>query len=151
MKWIPALLLLFMVACSMNAEQERSLNQAMSSYVNSYNNGAVLSYVSFTHPNVVSYYKNKGDEVFKEKFELMTEDYESSFLQDGIIRQIVSKNEKIHVHYQFLKFDNTSTMGYEIAVVALSEDDGRSWYFIDREDYINDAILDKEFRLIDFK
>lgn len=135
----------------MNAEQERSLNQAMSSYVNAHNNGAVLSFVSFTHPNAVAYYKSKGDDVFKEKFELISDGYEMSFLQDGIIREIESKDGHIHVYYEFIRIDNTTLNGEEITVVAISEDDGKSWYFIDKEDYLNDDIFEEKFRLIDFK
>jgi hypothetical protein len=138
------------VGCSLNADQEASLNRAMMSYVNSHNNGTVMSFVSFTHPDVVGYYENKGDEAFRKKFELFAEEDGGDFLQDGIIREIESEGNNIHVEYTFMSIENRiyEQVGKELEIIAISEDNGSTWFFVDATDYINDAIFDKKKRLL---
>lgn len=148
--WI---LLFFFVSCSLNSEQERSLHLAVTEYVASHNTGAVMSYVSLTHPNVVAYYKDLGDSVFQAKFELVSEDSEGYFLQDATVRSIKKDNGKVHVLYRFLRVDQDylTPTADECEIVAISDDDGKKWFFMEMEDYKNDAIYEKKNRLIDTK
>lgn len=150
-KWIPIFLLLLVASCSMNAEQEQSLNQATSLYLDAHNNGYVMSYVAMIYPDAVKYYKSKGDNYFKSKFELISEENKSSILQDGILKEIRSKDENIQVHYNFIEVDNLTSSRKNRSIIAISEDNGKSWFFLDKEDYLNNDIVDKENRLIDFK
>ena len=149
MKFLIVLLLLILGACALNADQEASLNNAMVSFVNSKNNGAVMSYVAFTHPNAVAFYKEKGDSIFKARFDLSNAENDA-FLQDGNIREIQHDKSKIHVKYSFLSvesdiYENKAT---EVIIFAISEDKGNSWFFIDERDYTNNDIIESTNRLI---
>lgn len=143
------ILLLFVCSCSLNADQEASLHQAMVSYVNARNNGAVMSYVGYTHPNVVAFYKSQGDSLFKAHFDVSNEE-ERPFFQDGIVKSIVSEGQTIHVQYAFERFQYIEGMTdvAEVTVFAISENDGKSWFFADNEAYYNDQIIPKTKRLI---
>ena len=146
-----ALLFLLLAACTLSASQEASLQKAMSSYINAHNNGAVMAYVGFTHPNVVGFYKDKGDSVFRERFELFAPENGGDFLQDGNIQKIETKGNAIHVQYVF---DSYQVRGLDerfskVGIIAISSDQGKTWFFADKSDYINDTIFKKADRLID--
>ena len=81
------LLLIVLSSCSLNSTQEQSLNSAKVSYINSKNNGSVMSYVAYTLPEAVAYYKSKGDSVFQKRFDLSKEQL-SEFIQDGNISKV---------------------------------------------------------------
>ena len=136
-------------ACALNADQETSLHTAMVSYVNSRNNGVVMSYVAYSHPNVVSFYKNQGDSLFKVHFDLSNEN-ERPFFQDGLIQKIERANNLIHVKYQFKKigFEDFIQTQDDVHIIAVSENEGETWFFIEEQDYFNDQIIKKENRLI---
>lgn len=144
------LLLLFAASCSLSSDQESALNNAVNAYTQARNNGQVMTYVAFTYPNVVAYYKDQGDSSFVERFG-GSEDLDSySFIQDGNIREIENSGNKIHVKYSFLELDDIfyGAQGSEIIIYAISEDDGQNWFFIDEEDYLNASILNENERLI---
>ena len=150
MKKMFLLLLLFASSCSLNSDQEAALNNAVNAYTQARNNGQVMTYVAFTYPNVVAYYKNLGDSSFVERFG-GSEDLDSySFIQDGNIRKIENSGSKIHVKYSFLELDDIfyGAQGSEIIIYAISEDEGQNWFFIDEEDYLNASILKENERLI---
>ena len=138
-----------LTSCSLNADQEASLHQALVSYVNSRNNGAVMSYVGYTHPNVVSHYKNQGDNLFQAHFDVSNEE-ERPFFQDGIIQTIESDEEIIHVQYEFQKFEyiRYNDEVKKAIIFALTENGGKSWFFAEEEEYYNDKIISKNKRLI---
>jgi len=143
------ILLLTFTSCSLNADQEASLHQAMVSYVNSRNNGAVMSYVGFTHPNIVAHYKAQGDSLFQIHFDVSDEE-ERPFFQDGIIKTIETDGDIIHVKYEFEKYEYFEEMDdvRKIIIFALTENAGKSWFFAEEEEYYNDKIIAKNKRLI---
>lgn len=147
MKYYGLLLLLFLAACTLNADQEKSLNEAMNHYLSARNNNEVLNFVAFTNGKVVKYYKEKGDSIFKIKFGAGEE---FVFIQDGNIRDTEASENKIHVKYSFLKIsgDLFAEDSEEIFIYAISEDNGVSWTFVDENDYLNDAIFTNQQRLI---
>lgn len=123
----------------------------MVSYINARNEGIATAYVAYTHPNAVAHYQALGDSTFKSKFSL-SDVNKQAFLQDGTIREIESKGNKIHVLYSFTgvfisEFD-TYKSDREMEIFAISEDSGHSWFFIEKDDYNNDNILSPEDRLI---
>lgn len=138
-----------MVSCTLSADQEIALNRATTRYLDARNNGEIMSYVSLTYPKAVSFYKQKGDDAFKAKFG--SDSTELSFIQDGNIRVTSSTNNVIHVKYSFLKIigDPYGNLSEEIFIYAISEDDGRSWMYLDEIDYLNDEILTSNERLIE--
>lgn len=142
------LLLLFLVAaCSLNADQEATLNKAVNVYLESRNEGSVISYVAMVHPNVVSHYKTKGDEIFLSKFDLSTD---NGLLQDGTIKEVEKDNRKIHVLYEFVRvdFDYQESDVKKVKIAAVSEDAGKTWFFIEYVDYTNPDIIPVKQRLI---
>lgn len=149
MKFLPIILLLLLAGCTLSADQEASLNDAMVSYVNSKNNGVVMSYVAFTHPNSVAYYKAKGDSAFTTKFDLSDSEYDP-FLQDGNILEIETNDNEITVKYNFLSVSGSffEEDAEEVTIFAISEDAGETWFFIEEDDYFNNDIISKEKRLI---
>ena len=150
MKKLYLLLLLFAAGCSLNSDQEASLNSAVTAYTTARNNGQVMTYVAFTYPDVVAYYKDKSDSSFIEKFGGSENIDSYSFIQDGNIREIKSDGNKLHVKYSFLELDDIfyGAEGSEAIIYAISEDNGQNWYFLDEVDYLNGSILKQNERLI---
>ena len=109
-----------------------------------------MAYVGYTHPNVVGFYEEQGDEEFREKFELFSPEDGGSYIQDGNVREIAKKNGQIHVRYEF---DRYSDMDYtddgKVSIVAISIDDGVTWFFAEEQDYKNEDIFSKDEQLID--
>lgn len=118
--------------------------------MNACNTGAVLSYVSFTHPDVVRHYRAQGDSTFQKRFTLVTVDDGGTFLQDGTIREIQSKENQIHVLYEFLIVKSRLFVetAEEKNIVAISEDNGVTWFFADEKDYKNEEIFKSNERLL---
>jgi len=147
-KYARFFLLILLGSCALNGDQESTLNNAVTSYIDARNNGILMSYVAFTHPNTVAYYKNQGDSLFVAKFDLASEE-NSVYLQDGNIKEIQSAGNVIHVKYAFLGIDEDDNQSAgEITIYAISNDDGASWYFMDASDYENEKILKSSDRLI---
>lgn len=151
MKWCYfCFILLLLGSCTLSSSQEAALHKAVTSYVDAHNNGAVMAYVGYTHPNVVGFYQEQGDEKFREKFELFSPDDGGSYIQDGNVREIQSKKNQIHVRYLF---DSYSDIDYtedgEVSIIAISIDDGVTWFFAEEEDYKNEEIFSKDEQLIE--
>lgn len=151
MKWCYfCLILLLAGACSLNSSQEATLHQAVTSYVDAHNNGAVMAYVGYTHPNVVGFYENQGDSVFRQKFELFSPENGGNFIEDGNVKEIVKSNGQIHVHYFFDSYsEGDGGNDPEFGIIAISLDDGVTWFFAEEEDYKNEQIFSKGEQLID--
>ncbi|GEM_PF-957563 len=143
------LLLLLCGACTLSSDQEASLHNAMVSYINAKNEGVATAYVAYTFPEAVAYYKEQGDSVFQERYDLSMGDL-NPFLQDGIIQRIEKNNMHLHVEYLFREIDfvDYDVPARDVVIIAISKDAGVSWSFIDEEDYYNDAIIDAKSRLL---
>lgn len=150
-QFLTVLLLLAFAGCSLNSDQEKSLNDAMSKYLKSRNEEQLMAYIAYTHPNAVAYYLAKGDSAFKKRFTIVNDEGFAPYLQDGNIREIKKEGNKIHVRYAFLLVtdDYYEVKGEDAYIYAISEDEGNSWYFIDEKDYLNNEIVKAKERLID--
>ncbi len=138
---------LIVSSCSLNATQEASLNNAKTSFINSKNNGTVMSYVAFTLPEVVSYYKNQSDSIFQQRFDLSSKET-TDFLSNGNIRVVEESSSLIHVKYEFTNVNFEDVSQEKVIVFALSDNAGKSWFFAEENDYFNDDILPDSKRLI---
>ena len=72
------------------------------------------------------------------------------FLQDGNLKVIETKGNVIHAHYVFDSF-RTRGLDQEVSdhdIIAISNDDGKTWFFADKIDYENDSIFNPKERLI---
>lgn len=140
---------LLVAACTLNADQEASLNNAMFAYINSRNKGVVMSYVAYTHPIVVDYYQSLGDSSFTEKFDVLQNETRYK-LNDGTIIETKSEGNSIHVQYSFnlITPESNKITKDNVIIIAISDDNGVSWYFMDEDDYSNNQIMDPLHRLI---
>jgi len=129
------------------------LSGALKDYLDSHNKGTIMSFVACTHPNVVDHYMKQGDSAFQDKFSLMSADEGGDYLQDATIKSIEFSGKEIHVHYQLLSaVDPFFEMdAREVTLIAMSYNDGNSWYFAEKKDYLNNDIFSKEDRLLELK
>lgn len=140
---------LVLSACRLNADQETALHQASTSYINAFNEGIAARYVAYTHPDAVAYYKAQGDSIFKMRYNLSGGD-ERPYLQDGNIEDIESDGNMIQVRYSYLRvhpLDYTVRQD-QVTIIAMSSNNGKSWFFLDEDDYWNDAIISPKERLL---
>lgn len=151
MKWCYfCFVLLLAGACTLSSSQEATLHQAVTSYVDAHNNGAVMAYVGYTHPNIVGFYEDKGDSVFRQKFELFSPENGGDFIEDGNVKEIEKRKGQIHVRYVFDSYTEKENDGIygELGVIAISIDDGKTWFFAEEEDYKNEKIFSKDEQFI---
>lgn len=150
MKYFALLFLIVSISCcTLNSAQEKSLQQALNEYIAVHNDGKVTGFASLTHPSVLKYYTKLGDDAFSQKFELIDTSYNSTLWQDAIIRSTKKNDKKIHVLYLVKEFSNNKEMELgTVNIVAISEDDGVNWSFLEERDYRNDDIWAEEERLL---
>ncbi|MES2799507.1 MAG: hypothetical protein V4638_05790 [Bacteroidota bacterium] len=142
-----AVVVTVMAGCSLNARQEASLSRSVTNYLEAKRNGVTLAYVSMIHPDFVRYYVEKGDSSFKEKF---TETQKDHYVDDATIQTIVSEGASIHVLYKVKAVGNyyTETSDSTEAFLALSANDGESWFFVQDKEYFDVSINPTFKRLI---
>ena len=143
------LLLLILVACTLNANQEASLTSSTNDFLKARKEGMQLAYISMIHPSLVRAYKDQGDSIFLKKFELVSVD---NYLDEPILKTVKKENLTIHALYEF-KVIQTGWIEVEItqkntSYVAISEDNGKTWFFIPKSDYDNKDIVKDIKRLI---
>lgn len=141
------ILFLFLLSCTLNSEQEAELNESTQSYLTARHNGAILMYVSKTHPEVIRFYKNLGDSSFIQKFELSPTEFT---INDASIERIKKSSDDIHVLYtsQSIGYESGSEDKEEFKFVAISADNGHQWLYMDYEDYVNKSIAPSLKRLL---
>jgi hypothetical protein len=71
-------------------------------------------------------------------------------LNDGNIVEMKSEAKSIHVKYSYtsMTLGNNKMNNDYFIILAISDDNGSSWYFMDEDDYLNDKIMDASERLI---
>lgn len=138
------LILPLIFACSLSADQEKSLNQATVKYMFAMNNDLFLSKAAATHPLFLRYYKNQGTEKFKAQFASSDSTY-----TDPVIGTTETKGDVIHIQLKVALVGkmNSEKAKDRIPVYAVSEDAGKNWFFIDGKDY-ESKICKKFKRLI---
>lgn len=143
-------ILLILSSCTLNAEQEATLSESTTRYLESIRNGAVLAFVSMHHPEVVRYYKERGDSLFLKKFSVEKEDY---YIIDPSIRETEKEGDYIHVLYEAKTISNEweTTDEVKSEFVAISENNGRNWFYVDKSDYVDKSVASKMKRILDLK
>ena len=142
-----SVLLLFtffsIASCSLNAEQERNLNKSIIKFLFSVNKELKLSVAAATHPLILRQLKEDGHEKLKSylapKYNIWT---------DAVIGKTKIKGDVIHIE---LKVAQVSKETYEknerrTRLYAISEDNGKNWYFVDYKLYESDYC--KKFKRI---
>jgi hypothetical protein len=130
-------------SCSLDANQEKSLNKSIIKYLFSINRELKLSIAAATHPLILRQLKEDGHEKLKSylapKYNIWT---------DAVIGKTKIKGDIIHIE---LKVAQVSKETYEkndkrIRLYAISEDNGKNWYFVDYKLYETDYC--KKFKRI---
>lgn len=133
-------------SCTLSATQEKKLNESLSVYVNARNECLVVSYVAFTYPEIVMNYKSQSDSVFKAAFDCNSD---TLYLQDPTVRSTKKEKETIHVKYDLDVFNKNTgeRLKEKHALYAISEDNGSSWFFMNRKEYVDKTMLPNFKRL----
>lgn len=137
-------------ACSLNSEQERQLNKSLSNYLNARNSGSILEYTSLIYPELIRDWKTSGVDTLKEKVKLKTDTTELKRYDNPFIILTKKENKNIHIKYQLDCYQNeyTSSEKTKVNLYAISDDLGKSWFFMDEKDYSNTKTCKKLKRLI---
>ncbi|MES2589527.1 MAG: hypothetical protein V4622_11160 [Bacteroidota bacterium] len=140
---------LICTCCTLSASQEQSLNKNLGLYLQALEKKSILVQVSMYHPEFVHYIKDKGTAYFKEVFSANENEIDLLFLDPKIVK-IETKDDKIHVLYKVRKefLIEGENRVEELEFVAISEDDGENWYFVNYKMYLNKNICKKVPRLI---
>jgi len=118
-------LLWFLVACSLTANQEKSLNRAIIQYQNAYNKELTILEVSLTHPCVIDAHLSDTGSL-KKLFIHSGSSLENYDIQD-IEKDGADMKVKLTFDYlngQSEKKDSKKT------IYALSSNRGESWFFL---------------------
>lgn len=144
------MLTLMLSACSLNADQEKMLSESTTRFLESRKKGALLAYVSMHHPDVVRFYKEQGDSSFTAKFSVKASDH---FADEALIVATEKKGKEIQVLYRTRKVEEFFGGGEKKwdYFVALSDDNGRSWYYMEYTDYVDKRIAKDLDRMITLK
>lgn len=137
-------------ACSLSASQEQELNRQTGIYLDALERNALLVMVSKTHPSFVRYAKSKGNDYFKNVFE--NKSSEELVFINPVIREIQNRNGHIQVLYEVEKeyIENGENHRDTSRFIALSGDDGKTWYFLDYATYKNKKICRDIPRLLNY-
>ncbi len=139
-----------LLACSLNSEQERQLNKSLSNYLNAKNSGSILEYSSLIYPELIREWKTSGIDTLKEKVKLKTDTTELKHYDNPFIILTKKENKTIQIKYQLDCYQNeyTSSEKTKVYLYAISDNEGKSWFFIGEKDYLNPQTCKKLKRLI---
>jgi protein-tyrosine phosphatase len=123
----------------MSASQEASLNSSVSKYIIARNNCQLVGLVGFTYPELVKEFKDMGDSIFKQKFDCKNNSSYQLQLQNPTLRTVEKKGLQIQVLYEFDAYRETEekVIQTEFKLVAISENEGINWFFMQFDDYVN--------------
>jgi|APGre2960657404_1045060.scaffolds.fasta_scaffold54786_3 hypothetical protein len=141
------ILLLVLISCTLSGDQEKKLNESLSAYLFSRNECRLVNYVAFSYPDMVIAYKSQGDSAFQRAFDC---NLDSLYLENPTLRQTIKENNEIHVEYDLDAYHKATNVELEDKhkLVAISSDNGKSWFFIDKENYFNTKLLPNLKRLL---
>lgn len=147
-KYLSSVLCLIVFAsCTLSGDQEKKLNESVSIYLNARNSCLPIPYVAYTYPDLVKNLKTRGDKAFRDRFDCAEDTID---LQDPTIKTIESDGKIIHVMYNLDAYNKYTAefLKDKHQLIAISNDDGASWFFLDKTDYADKLLLPNLKRLI---
>lgn len=138
------LLVLVLTCCTLNSTQETSLNQHVSKYIKAKNNCLITGVIGFTYPAYVKELKQTGNKEFMRVFNCNDSTSLQNKLSIPIYRAAKTSEKMIQVKYEL---DDSQTSQNSHFLYAISEDDGKTWYFLPGEVYNNVTSCTKLKRL----
>lgn len=129
--------LFILYSCSLNADQESSLNQHLSKYLRAKNGCMLVGIVGFTYPGYIKELKTEGDSVLMQEMDCTTEYQKGIQYDDPTLRKVETDGNNIHVFYELdIKKGNSEKIERRAkGIVAISENNGKIWYFLSSETY----------------
>lgn len=115
--------LLLVGSCTLNSNQEKSLNIHISKYIDSRNSCQLLGIVGYTYPEFVFELKMNNDSTFLSHFECETN---KNHYTNPTIRSSKKKNNQIQILFEL---DETFQKHKE-RIISISVDNGKTWYFL---------------------
>lgn len=148
--FLTSMLTVLLFSCTLNSEQEASLNQNLSRYLKARNNCMKTGIIGFTHPDYVLEVKNESDSAFLKAFDCKNYGDAVRF-SDPTLRKTVKEKDVIHIYYELdVETGNTGIVKRRgEGLYALSEDNGKTWYFLMKDIYENKNSSKSIKRLID--
>ena len=118
-------LLWFLVACSLTANQEKSLNRAIIQYQNAYNKELTILEVSLTHPCVIDAHLSDTGSLKKLFI------HPGSSIENYDIEEIDKDGAdmKVKLTFDYLN-GQTEMQDSKKTIYALSSNRGESWFFL---------------------
>jgi hypothetical protein len=144
-------ILLLVISCELNSQQEMALNNDLQTLMDARNEGDALMYLGLTHPQIIRFYKNKGDAAVKSRFQQVPQNSKSvygyynfdgdafmwsKYFQQGVKKELDHIQVKFLIRGDFIESEKDSSF----FLYALSSDDGNSWTFAEEQDYFNDSM-----------
>lgn len=143
------LFLLISFACSLSSKQEKTLNKSLVIYLKSIEENNPLIQTSLTHPDFLKYIYSKGDNYF---LQIFGKNYKEEHLEImfPVIRQVKFDKNNIHVLFELKKEYISEGVNHvkPVFYVAISEDNGKTWFFVNIKLYRNKKICKKIKRLL---
>lgn len=124
-------------SCSLNSDQEASLNQHLSKYLQARNGCMMVGIVGFTYPEYIRELKDQGDSALIKAMDCSQNIEKGIFYSDPTLRKVKKENNRIHVYYEVDVANNRAGNSTKRAegLYAISEDDGVTWFFLPKEVY----------------
>lgn len=141
---IIALLLAFVVACSMTAEQELELNRSLKELVEARNSGDALSYLNATHPAIVKYYDDLGEDAMQDRFQEVpkpsgnrTNRRDSTSIVWGsyYIKSSKTSDSLLQVKVEIQLIQDNERMDSSLIMYATTPRSKSNWLFVTESDY----------------
>jgi len=136
--YIPILVLF--VACTLDSRQEEKLNTAFQDYKKAHNEDLMLQYVALTHVKVVAHYKAKGEKEFIEHFQQPKVDSLQFYYGEHFVKDTKQSGKYIQRCFTVEKYNEIKEFDDKYRIFACSEDEGKTWFFINEDDYFDRSI-----------
>lgn len=140
--WIIAII----SSCTLSTQQEMSLNREIHQFIQVRNEGDALSFLNYTPPQVVRYYKDLGDSTFKAKFRVLPATSNSNpnqlpsdivYWNQGYIKEVSKKDTLIEAQIEISLVQNSKNLDSTTTFYAISKNNTSNWLFVSEHDYFN--------------
>lgn len=145
----PIFVLAILFSCTLNSTQETALNQHLSHYLTAKKQCSGVGMAGFSHPEYVKEVKEQGDSIFQATFSC--KENKKGLIYDATLRKSNSKGDNIQIYYQLDTYNpNTGERQKRVeSIVALSDDDGKTWFFMPTSVYKDKNTVKSVERLIE--
>lgn len=145
-------IIIVLSSCTLNAVQETSLHHHLTNYLKARNSCMLVGIVGFTYPEYIRELKNEGDSIFLQTIDC-TKLSSQNRLTNPTIRMSKKEGNQIHIYYD-LDVESVKDGGIKKrfeGLLAITEDDGKTWYFLPKTVYSDKNKCTSLKRLIEIK